>query len=103
MFLRQVFGLTGSTLLAGLPEPSGSVSIWRSYLLTAAGQFRTFTGFPFHSLWRDPRTRPPYLGFNENATHTACEYLAHADVSGKQSQSAIEGWRLQTQEVRVRP
>ena len=47
MFPRQVFGLTGSTLLAGLPRPLGSVSIRRSYLLTAAGQFRIFTGFPF--------------------------------------------------------
>jgi hypothetical protein len=53
MFPRQVFGLTGSTLLAGLPGPLGSVSIRRSYLLTAAGQFRTFTGFPFHSRSRE--------------------------------------------------
>ena len=58
MFPRQVFGLTGSTLLARLPEPLRSVSTWRSYLLTAAGQFRTFTGFPFHPPVEGPRNSP---------------------------------------------
>jgi hypothetical protein len=49
MFPRQVFGLTGSDLLARLPRRiSHPVSCWRSYLLTAAGQFRIYTGFPFH-------------------------------------------------------
>ena len=49
MFPWQVFGLTGSDLLAGLP---GRFRVqchgWRSYLFTAAGQFRSRTGFPFH-------------------------------------------------------
>jgi hypothetical protein len=31
------------------PEPIAPVSSWLSYLLTAAGQLRTLTGFPFHS------------------------------------------------------
>lgn len=43
---------------------------------------------------RDPRTRPPYLGFGEIATHTACEYLAHADAQEKQSQFVMGGCLL---------
>src|SRR5580700_1884477 len=39
----------GSNLLAGLPGSSRSqCHLGLSYLLTAAGQFRIFTGFPFH-------------------------------------------------------
>ena len=45
----QVFGLTGSDLLAMTSQTVvSSVVCWRSYLLTAAGQFRSHTGFPFH-------------------------------------------------------
>jgi hypothetical protein len=31
---------------------------------------------------RDPRTRPPYLGLEEIAIPTTCEYLADVDVQG---------------------
>lgn len=49
MFLRQVFGLTGSTLLVGLPGHTSQCRFRLSYLLTAAGQFRNLTGFPINS------------------------------------------------------
>jgi len=40
----------GSFLLTGLPRAGGSsVILGFSYLLTAAGQFRSLAGFPFHS------------------------------------------------------
>ena len=40
----------GSNLIAGLPRPRRvQCHLGLSYLLTAAGQFRNFTGFPFHS------------------------------------------------------
>jgi len=48
MFPWQVFGLTGSTYLPDFPGISPSVFIRLSYLLTAAGQLRILTGFPFH-------------------------------------------------------
>jgi hypothetical protein len=54
MFPWQVFGLTGSDLLARLPKRiSAQCRVWRSYLLTAAGQFRSRTGFPFHPPLRE--------------------------------------------------
>jgi hypothetical protein len=46
MSLWQVFGLTGC-LLARLPSLNGPVPMGRSFLFTAAGQFRVCTGFPF--------------------------------------------------------
>ena len=49
MFPRQVFGLAGTFLLVGLPRRQGPVSLRLSSLLTAAGQLRILTGFPFHS------------------------------------------------------
>ncbi len=50
MFPWQVFGLAGSTLLAGLPRAiRHQCHLGLSYLLTAAGQFRILTGFPFDS------------------------------------------------------
>lgn len=39
---------------------------------------------------RDPRTRPPYLVFDEIATRTACEYLAHARCARERYQSRWE-------------
>ncbi len=50
MYPWQVFGLAGSSLVAGLPGALRlQCHLGLSYLLTAAGQFRNFTGFPFHS------------------------------------------------------
>jgi hypothetical protein len=46
--LRQVFGLTGFLLAPAsqfMAEPV--LRVERSFLLTAAGQFRIYTGFPF--------------------------------------------------------
>jgi hypothetical protein len=43
-------------LLAGLPGPDTQCPIRLSYLLTAAGQFRIFTGFPFHLLLKNRGT-----------------------------------------------
>jgi len=48
MFSWQVFGLTGSTYWPDFPGAGTQCPIRRSYLLTAAGQLRIFTGFPFH-------------------------------------------------------
>ncbi len=48
MALRQVFRLTGCLLAPAsqfMAEPV--LRLERSFLLTAAGQFRIFTGFPF--------------------------------------------------------
>jgi hypothetical protein len=42
-------------LLAGLPRPMSPVSNRHSFLLTAAGQLRILTGFPFSSLVEEPR------------------------------------------------
>jgi hypothetical protein len=47
---RQVFGLADFLLASAsqfMAEPV--LYLKRSFLLTAAGQFRTFTGFPFQS------------------------------------------------------
>ena len=45
---RQVFGLAGSLLAPASQSKAGPVLfLERSFLLTAAGQFRIFTGFPF--------------------------------------------------------
>jgi len=45
---RQVFGLAGFLLTPASQSKAGPVLILeRSFLLTAAGQFRIFTGFPF--------------------------------------------------------
>ncbi len=50
MYPWQVFGLAGSNLIAGLPGTMRlQCHLGLSYLLTAAGQFRNCTGFPFHS------------------------------------------------------
>ena len=50
---RQVFGLTGVdlNLLADASQPAyaSQCSIRRSFLLTAAGQFRILTGFPLRA------------------------------------------------------
>jgi hypothetical protein len=55
------------------PEPVAPVSSWLSYLLTAAGQFRDFTGFPFHSPCGETVERPPYIGSTHNATLSIVE------------------------------
>jgi hypothetical protein len=55
--LRQVFGLAGYLLAPAsqfMAEPV--LSSERSFLLTAAGQFRIFTGFPFKP---DPNNQAP--------------------------------------------
>jgi hypothetical protein len=54
---RQVFGLAGFLLAPAsqsMPEPV--LFSERLFLLTAAGQFRIFTGFPFKP---DPKDRTP--------------------------------------------
>jgi hypothetical protein len=67
MFPWQVFGLTGSTYLPDFPGNMPSVC-WLSYLFTAAGQFRTFTGIPFSpSLQRDRGVSSLYLEQRSNA------------------------------------
>jgi hypothetical protein len=53
--LRQVFGLAGILLApASQSIPAPVLFLERLFLLTAAGQFRINTGFPFKS---DPRVR----------------------------------------------
>jgi hypothetical protein len=62
MVLRQVFGLAGCLLAPAsqfMAEPV--LSSERSFLLTAAGQFRIFTGFPFKP---DPTDQTPESMFN---------------------------------------
>ena len=63
MFPWQVFGLRRFIPTC---RTSQSVSLQchlgLSYLLTAAGQFRTLTGFPFHSPRGETVESPPYLG-----------------------------------------
>jgi hypothetical protein len=52
----------GSFLLAGLPRTRRfKCHLGLSYLLTAAGQFRNFTGFPFHSPRGETVECLPYL------------------------------------------
>ena len=49
MASRQVFGLAGCLLAPASQFMAEPVFISeRSFLLTAAGQFRIHTGFPFH-------------------------------------------------------
>ena len=49
--------------LPGFPElQSKPVPFGLSFLLTAAGQFRILTGFPFHSPRGETVESPPYLG-----------------------------------------
>src|ERR1700761_1661052 len=57
---------TGSNLLTRLPRPLRTqCHRRRSYLLTAAGQFRTLTGFPFHPpTQRRPWNEPHYILFS---------------------------------------
>ena len=53
----QVFGLAGYLLAPAsqfMAEPV--LFVERSFLLTAAGQFRIFTGFPFQSESRESDT-----------------------------------------------
>jgi hypothetical protein len=57
------------TYLPDFPEQA-PVSSWRSYLLTAAGQFRSFTGFPFHTSIRSDRgILPLYLEAYSTCSH----------------------------------
>ena len=54
MFPRQVFGLCRfNPTYPDFPERwlQCRLDLGRSYLLTAAGQFRILTGFPFHTSW----------------------------------------------------
>lgn len=76
MFPWQVFGLTGSTLLTRLPEQLAQCHRWLSYLLTAAGQFRILTGFPFHSRTREhQRTVTLYLELEKISSPIYCVWL----------------------------
>jgi hypothetical protein len=43
--------LQAHSYLPDFPEPGLQCHLGLSYLLTAAGQFRSFTGFPFDSPW----------------------------------------------------
>lgn len=52
----QVFGLAGSLLAPASRPYQASASVELSFLLTAAGQFRHLTGFPFQP---DLSIRPP--------------------------------------------
>lgn|GEM_PF-5363622 len=53
----QVFGLTGC-LLAPASQPVLTSALGeRSFLITAAGQFRFLTGFPFHRTFNGPAPR----------------------------------------------
>ena len=61
MFPKQVFGLTGSNLLARLPKPQAQCRFRLSYLLTAAGQLRIFTGFPLRSQLRETKELTHYI------------------------------------------
>ena len=51
---------------------------WRSFLFTAAGQFRSLTGFPFHlPCWKNHRiSNRLYLEAALSATPIHCGYLA---------------------------
>ena len=51
MFPWQVFGLCRLNPTCRTSQSFIAIQchLGRSYLLTAAGQFRTLTGFPFHS------------------------------------------------------
>jgi len=51
-------------LLAGLPRHDTQCRDRLSYLLTAAGQFRIFTGFPFHPLERGTEELDHYIQGN---------------------------------------
>ncbi len=42
-------------------QATSPVSFWLSYLLTAAGQFRSLTGFPFHPLCRGTEEFDHYI------------------------------------------
>jgi hypothetical protein len=53
----QVFGLAGHLLApASRLEVNQCLRSERSFLLTAAGQFRSFTGFPFSAWSHDQAT-----------------------------------------------
>jgi hypothetical protein len=67
---RQVFGLTGRLLAPASQSPtrpwlggkSTSALVERSFLLTAAGQFRSSTGIPFQvNLSIHHRSKPDYI------------------------------------------
>ena len=59
----------GSTLLAGLPRALRlQCHLGLSYLLTAAGQLRILTGFPFDSPLGETMERLLYLGYGADAS-----------------------------------
>jgi hypothetical protein len=62
-------------LLAGLPRPEAQCPFRLSYLLTAAGQFRILTGFPFHPPGVEPRNWTTISREEWKCNTTCCEYL----------------------------
>jgi hypothetical protein len=73
----------GSTLLAGLPSAlRHQCHLGLSYLLTAAGQFRILTGFPFDAPCGATMEKPLYLGFLGTASPLDVDILLKRRVAG---------------------
>lgn len=90
MFPRQVFGLTGSNLLAGLPKPLAQcrLAFVPAYRCGAVPDFhRIPSSLP---MTRDQGTDPLYLGFYEIAIPTNCEYLVHVQMWGIEAKLPVK-------------
>src|ERR1700748_2750801 len=67
----------GSTLLAGLPNAfRHQCHLGLSYLLTAAGQFRILTGFPFDSPCGETMEKTTVSCAADQCKYIPCGYLA---------------------------
>ena len=87
-------------------QATSPVSFWLSYLLTAAGQFRSLTGFPFHPLCRGTEEFDHYiLSVCELQSHPLRSLCRSGPKNGTPSPGSIRpsGRRLEREFATRRP